>query len=864
MKKRLRCALALALAVCICLLPLGSRVWAAAENYAYAALELLGSGDLTVYRDAAATADGGFVACGVTRCKTGDFAAVYQSGWSLPYGFVIKYDSNLNRQWIRGIGGSGGITMSIDGVAVLADGGIVTVGSSGRPAHVVGAGMDALMVKFSANGVKLWEKSLGGSGTDGFTCVAAKGSGFVAGGSTDAADGSFAGLPASGTSAILYSFDASGNVLWNRAINGSRAANVIGLAADANENVFLSVQTTSRDGDFAAFGLADYRYANDVVLKYDAAGAYQWFYSLTSSGVDNFPALAADGTGGCVVAGSYKIVGVAQPDGAFAGLYNCGGADAVVTRLDADGDAVWTKVLAGLYDDTANAITAAGTGFVVCGSTMSSNREFNMLTGRGKTDAYTAYLAANGATDAMRALGGSREDSADAVASANGVTVTFGKSGSNNGEFVQNTWLTDEAVEDYTALYGIEPYSGFAVRSDIDLNVAGIRILSLPDCTTYDVGDTLNPAGLTIAVDYADGHTETLTTGFACAPTALNLAGTQEITVSYLGRTAVFDVAVDAPTPTNLTVVSAPNKTTYYVGDTLNTAGLTLTATYASGRTETVTEGFTCAPETLTEAGLQTVTVTYQGASAYFYVSVETPPAAVHTLTFFAGTQVYSTASYEAGAPIQLPPDPVKPGYRFTAWNPAVPDVMPDADLSVAAVFAIETYQAVFVADGVTIATVPYTVEDGSIAAPAVPEKPGYKGVWQAYELVPGGITVEAVYTLRELATVWIDRYVEERTVDYRTTITFSATAANLPENGEVQWLVNEEYAGSGTTCTVKEARDDFRIQAVVVDTYGNIRARSGEETVKVNHGFFARLVAFFRGLFGKLPVITQAVRDAF
>lgn len=863
MKKCFVAALALLLAACVCLLPLCG-VSAAAESYQYAALDLLGSGELTVYRDAAATADGGFVACGVTRCKTGDFAGVYQSGWSLPYGFVVKYDADLNRQWIRGIGGSGGMTMSIDGVAVLADGGIVTVGSSGRPAHTIDAGMDALMVKFNANGVKLWEKALGGSGTDAFTCVAARGSGFVAGGSSDAADGSFADLPAGGTNAILYTFDASGNVLWNRALNGSRAASVIGVAADADENVFLSVQTTSSDLDFAPFGLADYRYANDVVLKYDAAGTRQWFYSLTSSGIDSFPALVSDGAGGCVVAGNYRLFSAVQGDGAFADLYYCGGSDAVITHLGADGAVVWTKLLAGLYDDTATAIAAAGSGYVVCGSTSSSNREFNMLSGRGKSDAYTAYLTADGVTDAVRALGGSREDGANAVACAGGVTVTFGRTGSNDGEFAANAWLTDEAVEDYVNLYGIEPYTGFAVKSDIDLNVTGIRVLTPPDCTTYDAGDTLDPAGLTIEATYADGRTETLTAGFACAPTALNTPGEQTITVTYAGRTATFSVIVESPTPVRLDVASVPEKTIYYVGDTLNPAGLTLTATYASGRTETVTAGFTCTPETLTAAGTQAVTVEYQGATTFFFVNVESRPATSRTLTFLLDGGVYSTASYDAGAPIQLPPPPEKTGYSFTAWEPAVPDVMPDEDLTVTAVFRIETYQAVFTADGVTVASVPYTVEDASIQEPAVPEKPGYTGRWAAYELTPGGVTVEAVYSLKALPRVKIDRYKKEITVDYRTTITFSATAENLPDGGEVQWLVNEDYAETGTSCTVQEARDDFEIQAVVVDAYGNIRARSEAETVHVNHGFFARLIAFFRGLFKKLPVITQAVRDAF
>ena len=38
--------------------------------------------------------------------------------------------------------------------------------------------------------------------------------------------------------------------------------------------------------------------------------------------------------------------------------------------------------------------------------------------------------------------------------------------------------------------------------------------------------------------------------------------------------------------------------------------------------------------------------------------------------------------------------------------------------------------------------------------------------------------------------------------------------------------------------------------------------AESAVETVKVNTGFFAKLVAFFKGLFGSLPVIVQTIKE--
>ena len=39
----------------------------------------------------------------------------------------------------------------------------------------------------------------------------------------------------------------------------------------------------------------------------------------------------------------------------------------------------------------------------------------------------------------------------------------------------------------------------------------------------------------------------------------------------------------------------------------------------------------------------------------------------------------------------------------------------------------------------------------------------------------------------------------------------------------------------------------------------GSAAAETGTETVKVASGFFAKLKAFFRALFGKLPKIAQA-----
>lgn len=68
-------------------------------------------------------------------------------------------------------------------------------------------------------------------------------------------------------------------------------------------------------------------------------------------------------------------------------------------------------------------------------------------------------------------------------------------------------------------------------------------------------------------------------------------------------------------------------------------------------------------------------------------------------------------------------------------------------NLTLYAKFVPTEYKAIFMDGESVVAEVPYTVETQSIKAPAVPEHAGYTGEWEAFELMPGGIKVNAKYT---------------------------------------------------------------------------------------------------------------------
>ncbi len=96
-------------------------------------------------------------------------------------------------------------------------------------------------------------------------------------------------------------------------------------------------------------------------------------------------------------------------------------------------------------------------------------------------------------------------------------------------------------------------------------------------------------------------------------------------TKNPIASPATVTVTKETATPSSVTVVSNPSKTTYYIGDTLNTSGLNLKLTYSDGSTKTITSGFTTSGFSSTSAGTKTVTVTYEGKTTTFNVTVKTP-----------------------------------------------------------------------------------------------------------------------------------------------------------------------------------------------------------------------------------------------
>ena len=249
---------------------------------------------------------------------------------------------------------------------------------------------------------------------------------------------------------------------------------------------------------------------------------------------------------------------------------------------------------------------------------------------------------------------------------SNGTTQTI-----TGGFTCTPTALSTAGVQTVTVNYGGKTAT-FAVNVQ-DVTLSGIAIASNPSKVNYFVGDTLDTTGLKLTATYNNGTTQTITSGFTCDVSTLSTAGAQTVTVNYGGKTATFNVNVQDVTLSGIAIASNPTKTSYFVGDTLDTTGLKLTATYSNGTTQTITGGFTCTPTALSTAGAQTVTVSYGGKTATFTVNVELSVPPFITLTFDPTDGVLDLADmpektvYPGEAYGRLP-EPTADGMVFLGW----------------------------------------------------------------------------------------------------------------------------------------------------------------------------------------------------
>jgi len=340
------------------------------------------------------TTDGGYLVAGSTNSK----GAGAKDAW------LIKIDNQGSIIWDRTFGGSGKDYTS--SLLQTTDGGYLVAGST----YSKGAGdLDVWIIKIDKEGNKIWEKTYGGSDSDGASSlIQTTDGGYLVAGSTNS--------KGSGeVDAWVIKLDREGNLLWDRTYGGNDFDNASSL-----------IQTS--DGGYAVAG---HTYSKG------SGGSDVWIFKLDSQGN-----LLWDRTYGETILDEANFL-IQTTDGGFAiaGISWSSGGVFWFLKLDSQGNLLWDRTYGGnKLDDASSLIQTSDGGYAIAGRTNSK--------GAGAQDAWLIKLDSQGSIIWDRTFGGSDNDSAWSLiqTSDGGYALAGSTSSKGAGEF--DAWVIkiDEQV----------------------------------------------------------------------------------------------------------------------------------------------------------------------------------------------------------------------------------------------------------------------------------------------------------------------------------------------------------------------------------------------------------------------------------
>lgn len=222
-------------------------------------------------QDIQQTSDGGFVIVGYTASAPAQY---YDA-------FILRTNSSGVIQWTNLFGGAN--YDDANSVKLLPDGGFILGGQSNNGIN----GLDQFLVRTNENGVALWSKRFGTTGTDNIEYLILVNDGFIMAGGTN--------TPANGDNGYVVKTDTAGNVIWTKSYGNSKP------------NDFHRIESTS-DGGFVAIGTTRSNLTSDSLpnfwlMKLNADGDSMW--SKTYGGESNDHGYSGQQTsdGGYIIAG---------------------------------------------------------------------------------------------------------------------------------------------------------------------------------------------------------------------------------------------------------------------------------------------------------------------------------------------------------------------------------------------------------------------------------------------------------------------------------------------------------------------------------------------------------------------------------
>lgn len=379
------------------------------------------------------------------------------------------YNVQLLSQKVYG----GNAADELDAIIPLSDGGLLLAGYTSssqngmvRKNH---GGYDGWVVRLNSNQDTVWTRVLGSTGTDIISCAAAVADGgFVLAGYTNAVNGDVTGTHAGKSDWWIIKLKANGDTVWTRLMGGANNDYPRSLANTPDGGFIVAGQINTSSSETDAW-----------VVKLNNNGGVVWQKTLGGTGTDVFGAVAVSTNGNIMLTGSTTSnntgnIGV-----------NHGDKDVWVTKLNANGEVVWSKLFGGDKADEGDALSVTPDGGCIIVATASSNATGDVGANKGGKDIWVVKLNASGDTSFTTLIGGTASDyGRGIVATSDGGFVvasftnsTDGDIGSNHGDY--DLWLVklnNKGRKIWNKTFGGAGYEyveGIALGTDNSIYLAG-------------------------------------------------------------------------------------------------------------------------------------------------------------------------------------------------------------------------------------------------------------------------------------------------------------------------------------------------------------------------------------------------------
>ncbi len=250
--------------------------------------------------------------------------------------------------------------------------GYIIVSNYDNPNYVVPPGTeqaDLWVIKINHTGDVVWSKFLCGTRNDGpVLIIATTNTNYYIFGSTGSDDGDITYDPYPNASNYwIIKINGNGDKLWDRVVGGSIWDVSKDATATPDGGIVALGQTLSSDGDVTHH----YGFWDLWAIKLDSLGNTVWDFTLGSSGAEWGTGIIHTSDGGYLICGSGAHIDNAGNITCTPHTFN--NAEALLVKLNADGVIEWQQCYGGSEDDGFTALSETTDGFIIFGSTASSD-----------------------------------------------------------------------------------------------------------------------------------------------------------------------------------------------------------------------------------------------------------------------------------------------------------------------------------------------------------------------------------------------------------------------------------------------------------------------------------------------------------